>query len=337
MRACVPLGLLVWAIAASGGPSEMLCLTPGVDPPAVLRRVEPEYTRDARQAQIQGSATFELTVNEKGHPHAIRLLSPIGFGLDERARESLEQWRFRPAHANERNIPAVVLVEVRFRLPSAYYDAAAEQRRTAFNVAVAQAKGRDLALVDPAIAKLRELAANRFAPAMHFVAKLDELLGRAAPAQVFRLIQAAADANYGPALYEMGQYYLRGTLVRPDSARGLRLIHDAALLGSAAAQNDLGVRYENGGGVPRDTERARRYFRLCAAKGNALCQYRLARLLLSNQDCPERDRMQAIAWCQLASGNLPEARQTADDELARMSPRQIEWISRIRPQLANDP
>jgi TonB family protein len=336
MRAHVPLALLVWAIAVSGSPSEMLCLTPGVDPPVVMRRVEAEYTRDAREARIQGSATFELTVNETGHPHGIKLLSPIGFGLDERAQESLEQWRFRPARLNERNIAAVVLVEVRFRLPSAYYDAAAERRRTAFNVAVAQAKGRDLALVDPAVATLRQLAEQRFAPAMHFVAKLDDLLGRADPAQVFRMVKAAAEANYGPALYEMGQYYLKGMQVPADAARGLRLVHEAAVLGSAAAQNDLGVRYESGAGVPRDTERARRYFRLCAAKGNALCQYRLARLLLSDKKCPERERMQAVAWCQLASERLPEARQTADEELARMSPQQIEWISRLRPQLTGD-
>jgi TPR repeat protein len=63
----------------------------------------------------------------------------------------------------------------------------------------------------------------------------------------------------------------------------MKLIRDAASLGSVDAQILLGRKYESGQGVEKDLARSRHYFRLCAATAVPECQYRLARLLLSDQ------------------------------------------------------
>jgi hypothetical protein len=51
---------------------------PGVTPPRVVRKVEPEYSADARAGHIQGTVILQVTVNEKGRPTGIGVLSPLG-------------------------------------------------------------------------------------------------------------------------------------------------------------------------------------------------------------------------------------------------------------------
>ena len=111
-------------------------------------------------------------------------------------------------------------------------------------------------------------------------------------------------------------------------------MRDAAVLGSQSAQIYLGDHYERGDGVPRETDRAKRYFRLCAAAGNATCQYRLARLLLAAPDRPERDYVQAVAWLELASERgLAEAQEPAKKESEALTPSQSDWVKTLKAQL----
>jgi TPR repeat protein len=111
-------------------------------------------------------------------------------------------------------------------------------------------------------------------------------------------------------------------------------MRDAAVLGSQAAQLYLGDHYERGDGVTRETARAQRYFRLCAAAGNATCQYRLAHVLLADAERPERDYVQAVAWLQLASERgLADAREPAAKETAALTPSQSDWVKTLKAQL----
>ena len=49
--------------------------------------VAPKYTMQARQAEIEGVVRVEVTVDESGHVVNARVLSGLGYGLDEsRAR-----------------------------------------------------------------------------------------------------------------------------------------------------------------------------------------------------------------------------------------------------------
>jgi len=57
----------------------------GVSAPKILTRVEPEFTAEARQAGHQGIVLMELVVTAEGLPAQVKILSPLGFGLDEAA------------------------------------------------------------------------------------------------------------------------------------------------------------------------------------------------------------------------------------------------------------
>jgi TPR repeat protein len=128
--------------------------------------------------------------------------------------------------------------------------------------------------------------------------------------------------------------YLEGKQFPPDQKKGMRLIRQASALGSSEAQYDLGIRSETGSGLPRGLEQARHFFRLCAARGSARCQYRLAKLLLALPERQERDYVQAIAWLQLAA-DRGGCRSTGnrDSEVSKMSMEQTGWMNKLKSQL----
>ncbi len=130
---------------------------------------------------------------------------------------------------------------------------------------------------------------------------------------------------------ELGNLYLKGETVPQDKNRGFDMLKEASVPGSTQAQFQLGQRFEIGDSVEKDLPRAIRHFRLCAAKDVAVCQYRLARLLL--EDPLERNRIQGIAWMELASVKIAEA----DREMRRLkkalTEEQVKWVEQLKPQL----
>src|ERR1044071_5584099 len=113
----------------------------GMTPPKVIRKIDPTYSPEARSAGVQGSVLFELFVDENGLPAEIRLLSPLGYGLDERAQEAIQKWRFKPGLRNGKPVKTLANIEVNFRLIGSYYDAEGEQWRTQFNRALSLVNG----------------------------------------------------------------------------------------------------------------------------------------------------------------------------------------------------
>jgi len=88
----------------------------GVSSPAVVFRVEPEYSEEARKARYQGTVVLQTIVRKDGTVDVINLVRSLGFGLDENAIRALKQWRFRPALKNGVPVDASLNVEVRFNL-----------------------------------------------------------------------------------------------------------------------------------------------------------------------------------------------------------------------------
>jgi len=91
--------------------------TDGGVSPRVIYATEPEYTEDARKAGLQGTVVVNLFVAQDGTPENLRVDTPLGFGLDEKAIEAVRQWRFSPRLMNGVPVRARTAVEVRFRLP----------------------------------------------------------------------------------------------------------------------------------------------------------------------------------------------------------------------------
>lgn len=88
----------------------------GVSAPVPLYKVEPEYSEEARKAKYQGTVILSIVIDEQGRPRDIRVIRPLGLGLDEKAIEAVSKWRFRPGYKDGKPVAVQAQVEVNFRL-----------------------------------------------------------------------------------------------------------------------------------------------------------------------------------------------------------------------------
>jgi len=84
--------------------------------PKVRSRVEPEYTVAARNARIEGMTMLNAIVAKDGSIRILRIVRPIGFGLEEAAAEALSKWRFQPATLLGQPVDVSLFIEVNFHL-----------------------------------------------------------------------------------------------------------------------------------------------------------------------------------------------------------------------------
>jgi TonB family protein len=306
---------------------------PGVTAPKVIHRVAPYYTAEARQAQVQGTAVLEVVVDENGAPARISVISPIGFGLDERAREAVSQWEFRPGRKDGKPVKTATTVTVDFRLFRRTFDPRTEERRTSYNLAVEQIQTHQR--TEQTLETIKNLAQQKYPPAMYLYATL--LLSGDGfardPDLALQMIQEAAAKYFPAAMFTEGRMLLEGRHLEKDPVRGLELVRNAAVLHNRAAQFFLGSQYEHGGLVPQNPDQARQFYRLCAQQGETVCQVRLAKLLLEKPGREERDYLQAIAWLELASdhGNA-QAGLLLAPERPGLTESQTDWVDRLKAQ-----
>jgi periplasmic protein TonB len=88
----------------------------GVTAPVVLVKIEPEYSEEARKAKWQGIVALSLVVDERGGAQAIRVTKSLGLGLDQKAIEAVQKWRFKPGLKDGKPVPVFAAGEVSFRL-----------------------------------------------------------------------------------------------------------------------------------------------------------------------------------------------------------------------------
>ena len=88
----------------------------GVTAPALLRKVEPEYSEEARKAKYQGTVTLAVVIDASGKVAAVRVLHSLGLGLDDKAMEAVRKWKFAPGTKGGRPVSVAATIEVNFRL-----------------------------------------------------------------------------------------------------------------------------------------------------------------------------------------------------------------------------
>jgi TonB family protein len=137
---------------------------PGVTFPRLLHKEEPEYSPDARADHIQGNVVLELAVDEVGRPTGVRLVSPLGYGLDERAQAAVEKWVFAPGMKGGKPVKILATVEVSFRFPGLWFDEKVERQRTSFNVAIQALKRTNASAQDVsrAVKSIEDLSRHGF-------------------------------------------------------------------------------------------------------------------------------------------------------------------------------
>jgi periplasmic protein TonB len=88
----------------------------GVLAPRPIATPDPEYTDEARRAKYQGTCVLGMIVGPDGKPRDIRVQRSIGMGLDKKAIEAVQQWRFNPATKDGQPVAVQISVEVSFKL-----------------------------------------------------------------------------------------------------------------------------------------------------------------------------------------------------------------------------
>ena len=88
----------------------------GVSAPTVLYKVDPEYSEEARKAKYSGTVVIQLIVDSSGRARDIKVVRSLGLGLDEKAIEAVNKWKFRPGMRNGQPVAVQATIEVNFRL-----------------------------------------------------------------------------------------------------------------------------------------------------------------------------------------------------------------------------
>lgn len=84
--------------------------------PKLIKVVKPEYTKLAREKQIEGVVVLEVDIDEDGDVRYVKVLKKLGFGLDEAALEAVKQFKYRPASQGRVAVSVKKKVKMRFRL-----------------------------------------------------------------------------------------------------------------------------------------------------------------------------------------------------------------------------
>ncbi len=84
----------------------------GVTAPQAQRTPEPEFNDEARDARIEGLLVLNVVIDEHGNVGRVKILTPIGMGLDDNAVTAVKAWRFKPALRNGEPVAVEMQIEL---------------------------------------------------------------------------------------------------------------------------------------------------------------------------------------------------------------------------------
>ena len=87
------------------------------DHAAVVSEVKPEYPPEARRLGIEGQVQLRIAVDRHGNVRWVRVVKPVGYGLDETAKLGASRLKFKPARTYDgRLVDEVVPYTYKFHL-----------------------------------------------------------------------------------------------------------------------------------------------------------------------------------------------------------------------------
>jgi TonB family protein len=81
--------------------------------PAVSQQAT-EKGKKAKKGK-KGVSVLSVIVEPDGSTSHIRVIKPVGYGLDEKAIEVVKTWKFKPATLNGKPVAVQIAVEIKFR------------------------------------------------------------------------------------------------------------------------------------------------------------------------------------------------------------------------------
>lgn len=82
----------------------------------LLGSITPQYTDDARSAEIEGVVQLKLTIDATGTVTAVAVLKGLGHGLDDGARASAKSAKFQAATRCGKPSATTMVINVRYQL-----------------------------------------------------------------------------------------------------------------------------------------------------------------------------------------------------------------------------
>ncbi len=91
---------------------------PTTTAPMLIKDVKPEYTREAREARIQGNVMLDAVVLKDGTVGDVTVSKSLDkeHGLDEQAVKAMKQWQFKPGTKDGKPADVRISVEMTFTL-----------------------------------------------------------------------------------------------------------------------------------------------------------------------------------------------------------------------------
>jgi TonB family protein len=96
--------------------------------PKLLVFTAPNYTQAGLAERIEGAVTLEAAFDDLGRFTILRVISGLGFGLDESALAAVKDWKFAAADRNDVPVPVIAQIQVEFRLPKELAQQEIQQR-----------------------------------------------------------------------------------------------------------------------------------------------------------------------------------------------------------------
>ncbi len=87
-----------------------------VKAPKATYTPEPKFSDIARYERFQGTVVLNVVVGQDGNVHSVRVVRPLGLGLDDSARSMIQTWRFHPATRDGKPVAVEMNIEVAFNL-----------------------------------------------------------------------------------------------------------------------------------------------------------------------------------------------------------------------------
>jgi protein TonB len=101
---------------ASGNGGGDPSIAPDSTSPALIYKVEAEYSELASKAKFQGTVVLQIVIDANGNAVNPRVMKSLGLGLDEKAIEAVKQWKFKPVLKDGKPVTVQADVQVNFRL-----------------------------------------------------------------------------------------------------------------------------------------------------------------------------------------------------------------------------
>jgi len=91
---------------------------PAIQPVQITFKPKPIYTEEARKKQVQGDVVLEVVFRASGEVIVNRVVSGLGYGLDEAAEQAARLIKFTPAHEDGKPIDRPARIHILFQLAS---------------------------------------------------------------------------------------------------------------------------------------------------------------------------------------------------------------------------